>query len=120
MITSLLKYALHVFIGIGAGIKLFIIDNVYRKYPKVKKRKYFLSSSLFSLQYNIMWCIFFFFRNSRFYKFYWFKFGISFSWLKVKAKYDTVAQLWKELPTNEELVRRQALTEEQLVRPKYQ
>ena len=47
----------------GAGIKLFIIDNVYRKYPKVK------------------------------------------------LKYDTVARLWKELPTNAELVKRQALTE---------
>ena len=40
------------------------------------------------------------------------------SYFKVKAKYDTIARLWKELPTNEELVRRQALTEEQLVRPK--
>ena len=36
--------------------------------------------------------------------------------IQVKEKYDTVARLWKELPTNEELMRRQALTEEQLVR----
>ena len=33
MVTSLTA----LFIGFGIGIKLFIIDNVYRKYPKVKK-----------------------------------------------------------------------------------
>ena len=33
----------------------------------------------------------------------------------MKLKYDTVARLWKELPTNAELVRRQALTEEEVV-----
>jgi hypothetical protein len=32
MITLLLTA---LFIGFGVGIKLFIIDNVYRKYPKV-------------------------------------------------------------------------------------
>jgi hypothetical protein len=36
MITSSLLTAL--FIGFGIGIKLFIIDNVYRKYPKVTLR----------------------------------------------------------------------------------
>ena len=34
-ITLLLTELLN-FIGFGVGIKLFIIDNVYRKYPKVK------------------------------------------------------------------------------------
>ena len=36
------------------SFQLFIIDNVYKKYLKVKKaHNIFLSSSLFSLQYNI-------------------------------------------------------------------
>ena len=41
-------------IGFGAGFKLFIIDNIYRKYPKVKYQILFFggeiqSTSLFSL-----------------------------------------------------------------------
>ncbi len=27
-----------IFIGLGIGYKLFIIDNIYRKYPKVKEK----------------------------------------------------------------------------------
>lgn len=34
-------------------------------------------------------------------------------WLQVKAKYDTVAQMWDSLPTNAELLQRQGLTEEE-------
>ena len=33
--------------------------------------------------------------------------------LQVKAKYDTVAQMWDSLPTNAELLQRQGLTEEE-------
>ena len=47
---------------------MFIIDNVYRKYPKVKE------------------------------------------------KYDGVARMWRSLPTNNELVQRQRMTEEDMVR----
>ena len=54
--------------GLGLGYKVFIIDNVYRKYPKVKE------------------------------------------------KYDGVARMWRSLPTNNELVQRQRMTEEDMVR----
>lgn len=36
--------------------------------------------------------------------------------LQVKEKYDTVAQLWASLPTDAELLQRQSLTAEQMVR----
>ncbi|XP_064400185.1 GRAM domain-containing protein 4-like isoform X2 [Halichondria panicea] len=52
-------------VGLFVGFKLFIIDNIYRKYPKVQE------------------------------------------------KYDTVHRLWKTLPTDAELYKRQSLTEEE-------
>ena len=33
---------------------------------------------------------------------------------KVKRKYDVVARLWKELPTDAELMKRQALVQEEV------
>ena len=55
-------------VGLGVGFKVFIIDNIYRKYPKVKE------------------------------------------------KYDGMAKLWRSLPTKAELLQRQSMTEDQLVR----
>ncbi|XP_065909378.1 GRAM domain-containing protein 4-like [Dysidea avara] len=53
-------------IGLGIGLKLFVTDRIYSKYPKVK------------------------------------------------ARYDTVAQVWATLPTNAQVEERQSLTHVQL------